>query len=163
MPSTERLALLGVLLGLGACGRPNPPVAAAPDPPTLCARHALSRDELSGILASPLVAEQAVPGDPQSCRYSTAGFPGITVSARAGAGRATLDAWRQGRVPLAATPVAGLGEGALWQESLRELIAEDHDLLCDVQIAGTAADLAVAPAALPERLAQVCRTLFSRL
>ena len=166
MRSIERRRVPGLLvLLLAGCTKLSTPPDAAPSrsPPTLCAQQALSREELSGILTSPLIADQAVPGDPQSCRYLTQGFPSITLSARPGAGRATLEAWTQGRVPLAATPVAGLGEGALWQESLHELIAQDHDLLCDVQVTGTTADLVPPAAALPARLAQLCRMLFSRL
>ena len=77
-----------------------------------------------------------VAGDAQSCDAETDGAVLVHVSVRPRAGLATLRSWTGGRMPLRAESVAGIGDSAVWQSELREMIAEQNDVLCDVSVTG---------------------------
>jgi hypothetical protein len=126
-----------------------------------CEAPMLKASDLSGILTAPIVRASPVPGDAQSCEFFTASFPAITVSLRAGLGRSSLDAWASGRMPLHAEPLAGVGDQAVWQESLHEVIARKEDLLCDIQVRGGGGDIALAADALPRAVGALCNRIFA--
>jgi hypothetical protein len=164
----KRLAILsaGPLLGtvLCACSRQGPatqPTAARSIPPTVCARDLLAKDELSALLKAPITGQQAIAGDPQSCEYATAGFSAITISVRPGLGGTTVDAWATGKMPLEVRAVPNIGDRAVWQDTLHELIAQQHNLLCDIQVRGSGQEIAVAADALPEAVGKLCTKIFT--
>jgi hypothetical protein len=99
-----------------------------------CDRHILTAADVTGILNAPITETKAIPGDPQSCKFATAGFTSITVTVRPGAGNTTVDTWLAGRMPLTAVPLAGVGERAAWVTDLTEVVATKANLLCDIQV-----------------------------
>lgn len=125
---TAALPALSLVLVLASCDAPRP-VA------TVC-RHriGIGADDVSAALRIGSSVERPVPGDAQTCQFVTPGPATVDVSVRPGMGRVTVASWTTGRMPLAAVAVAGVGDHAVWQAQLRELIAEENDLLCDVTV-----------------------------
>ena len=157
-------ASLLVFTALIACNRQQPPAkpAAAPSAaPTVCARDLLPKDELSVLLKAPITGQKPIAGDPQSCEYTTDGFSGITISIRPGLGGTTVDAWATGKMPLEVRAVPNVGDKAVWQDTLHELIAQQHNLLCDIQVRGGALDIGVAGDTLPEATGKLCKRIFA--
>jgi hypothetical protein len=128
---------------------------------SVCDRHILKIEDVGGILSSPITETQPLPGDAQSCEFITATFPAIIVSLRPGLGRTTLDAWATGKMPLQSTPLPGVGDGAVWVETLHEAVAQKNALLCDIQVKGGGSDLAVNSNALPVAVGALCNKIFA--
>ena len=126
-----------------------------------CDRHILKLEDVAGILSAPITGTKPLPGDAQSCEFSTASFPAITVSVRPGLGRTTVEAWATGKMPLTTSPLSGVGDAAVWQDSLHEVIAQKNALLCDIQVRGGGSDLAVNSNALPAALGALCNKIFA--
>jgi hypothetical protein len=133
--------------------------AAAPASP--CETLVLKADDLGGLLQAPITHATALAGDGQSCAFLTTGFSAITVSVRPGLGRASLDAWLTGKMSLAVAPLPDVGDAAVWQDTLHEVIARKNDLLCDIQLRGASDDIAIAGEALPRALGALCNRVFA--
>ena len=143
-PMTNRcLMALGVLsIAVAACAQGDSQAAAAGGraaalkPPSGMPAIATSSTaaNVTGILNAPITETKTLPGDPQSCKFGTAGFTSITVTVRPGAGNTTVDTWLAGRMPLTAVPLAGVGERAAWVTDLTEVVATKANLLCDIQV-----------------------------
>lgn len=158
------------LIALCACSRspdmtprapPSPLIASTAVLDSPCVRSALGREALASLLNVPIVDAQPVPGDSQSCAYLTGGFPSITVSVKSGIGQSTLEAWTHGKMPFEVHPLTGVGDAALWQASLHELIARKGDLLCDVQIRAGPNDFALGVDQMPAAAAKACNQIFA--
>jgi len=152
----------------GCSGSSGPPAssaiqagAAADRSPAGCGAPPLTIPQVTGILVAPITGIKPVSGDAQSCEYSTGGFPAIIVSVRPGLGKSSVDSWNEGRMPLKAEPLPGVGDAASWQPSLREVIAQKHNLLCDIQVRGGATDLVVSLESLPAALGALCNRIFA--
>jgi hypothetical protein len=152
----------------GCSGSAGPPAshdthagAAAEASPGGCGTPPLSIPQVAGILVAPITGIRPVAGDAQSCEYSTGGFPAIIVSVRPGLGKSSVDSWNEGRMPLKGEPLPGVGDAASWQPSLREVIAQKHNVLCDIQVRGGATDLVVSVNALPATLGALCNRIFA--
>ncbi|MEP6549130.1 MAG: hypothetical protein ABJD53_16855 [Gammaproteobacteria bacterium] len=145
-------ALNGMTAGIHAA------VRAAAEP---ACEYVLKIEDVAGLLNAPITATRRVSGDAQSCEFLTAGFPAITVSVRPGLGQSTVEAWTSGKMPLKVSPLTGIGDAAVWQESLHELIAEKNGLLCDIQVRGSADDLALGTQTLPDALGALCNKIFA--
>lgn len=157
-------ASLLLFTALIACNRQDPaakPGAARSAAPSVCARDLLPKDELSALLKAPIIGQKAIAGDPQSCEYTTAGFSGITISIRPGLGGTTVDAWATGKMPLQVQAVPNVGDKAVWQVTLHELIAQQHNLLCDIQVRGGAEEIGVAADTLPQATGKLCTRIFA--
>jgi hypothetical protein len=126
-----------------------------------CEALVLKAADLAGLLQAPITHATDLAGDGQSCAFLTTGFAAITVSVRPGLGRASLDAWVAGKMSLAVTPLPGVGDAAVWQDTLHEIIARKSDLLCDIQLRGVSEDIAVAADALPGALGALCNRIFA--
>jgi len=166
MNSWARLSglLLSACATLASCSKQSgaglaPASAAAPVSP--CETLALKAADLGGLLQAPITHATDLAGDGQSCAFLTTGFSAITVSVRPGLGRASLDAWSAGKMSLAVTPLPGVGDAAVWQDTLHEIIARKSDLLCDIQLRGASDDIAVAADALPGALGALCNRIFA--
>jgi len=125
-------------------------------------KTAFERSEalVAGILSAPITQVNSLPGDTQSCEFATRSFPAIVISVRPGVGRTTLDAWKTGKMPLASSPLAGIGDAAVWQETLHELVAQKNAVLCDIQVRGAGADLVMNADALPAAVGALCNKIF---
>jgi hypothetical protein len=155
------VALVAACSSVAGCSKG--PSAAAPvvAPISPCETLVLKAADLGGILHAPITGATALAGDGQSCAFLTTGFSAITVSVRPGLGKASLDAWSRGKMPLPVRPLNGVGDGAVWQDTLHEVIAQKNDLLCDIQVRGDGDDIAVAADALPEKLGALCSRIFA--
>jgi hypothetical protein len=130
-------------------------------PPDACEAQPLAGKDVAGILMAPITGAKTVSGDSQSCEYSTGSFPAIIVSVRPGLGKSRVDSWIAGRMPLKANPLPGVGDAAVWQPSLHELIAQKGDLLCDVHVRGGITDIALSADALASALGALCNRIFA--
>jgi hypothetical protein len=135
--------------------------SAGSTPSAVCGTQSVRSEDLAGILVAAITSTKPVSGDSQSCEYSTSSFPAIIVSVRPGLGKSTVESWIAGRMPLKAVPLTGIGDAAAWQDSLHEVIAQKHDILCDVQVRGGATDIALAVDALPAALGALCNRIFA--
>ena len=163
MNSTAQLSLLLFAACLSTAGCSKAPRAAAPPsaPVSACETLVLKAADLGGLLHAPITHATALAGDGQSCAFLTTGFSAITVSVRPGLGKASLDAWSAGKMPLPVRPLNGVGDAAVWQDTLHEVIAQKNDLLCDIQVRGGNEDIAMAADALPEKLGALCNRIFA--
>lgn len=169
MPQVQVVALLCAIAVLAGCSRTQAPAPrqtkGAGDTPavaaSVCDRHLLKADDVAGILSAPVTGTQPLAGDAQSCEFITATFPAIIVSVRPGLGRTTVDAWAAGKMPLHSVPLAGVGEGAVWVETLHEVIAQKNALLCDIQLRGGGSDLALNSKELPDVIGALCNKVFA--
>jgi hypothetical protein len=126
-----------------------------------CETRAVRADDVAGILVAPIMAGKAVSGDEQSCEFLTTGFAAITVSVRPGVGRATVDSWLTGKMPVKVIPLEGVGDAAVWQETLHELVAQKQGVLCDIQVRGGAEDIALTIQTLPQAVGALCNKIFA--
>jgi hypothetical protein len=97
-----------------------------------CGGH-LSQADVQPLLGGPITSVKPAPSDPDSCVFSTAGFSSITVTVRSTGGKQTLESWRKGPV----TPVPGVGDDAVWEAAIQELVASKGDTLCTVTAMGS--------------------------
>jgi hypothetical protein len=157
------LLLLAACVSIAGCTKqPGPSAASAtPGPLAACEALILKASDVAPLLSAPITRATSLAGDGQSCAFLTTGFSSVTVSVRPGLGRASLDAWSNGRMPLAASPFPGVGDAAVWQDTLNEMIAQKNDLLCDIQLRGSGDDIAVRTEALPNELGALCNRIFA--
>jgi hypothetical protein len=128
---------------------------------TPCDRRLIIADDLAGILNSPITGTENIAGDPQSCSFKTSSFPAVEVSLRPTNGRITVETWNAGKMPLAATPLAGVGDHAAWVPSLNEVDAEKDDVLCVIGAPAPSDHYRGAPAELKQRLGALCNKIFA--
>jgi hypothetical protein len=135
--------------------------AAAASARTPCDRQLIAAADLAGILNSPITGTKNIAGDPQSCSFTTSSFPAVEISLRPTNGRITVETWSSGKMPLAATPLAGVGDHAAWVASLNEVDAEKDDVLCVVRAPVPSDHYRAAPAELEQRLGALCNKIFA--
>ena len=126
-----------------------------------CDRGLLTAGDVASALGERIDGNAPVSGDPESCTFAASGGASITVTVRRGLGRVTVDSWRRGRMPAPAVPMQGIGDEAVWVAALREVIAERHDLLCDIQASGPLHEVGAVAAPEPDRLGTLCRRIFA--
>lgn len=123
-----------------------------------CDRQLLTPTDVGDLLGAPIAAMQPLAGDPQSCQLKTASVGSLTVSIRPGLGNVTVQTWLDGKMPVSATPLAGVGDKAAWVSDLTEVVATKADMLCDIQTDG-----AVGPKpAVKAKVSALCNTIFGR-
>lgn len=151
-----RLVLLTCALAtLPACARSGAAVP-RPLPPTVCDRGIVTAADLAGLIAGP-VTSKTLEGDPQSCQLSGSAFASLTISVRPGLGDVTVRTWAENRMPAAARPVPGVGDRAVWQDTLHELIATKNNMLCDIGASGANGS----SAEIQQRLGALCQKVFA--
>jgi hypothetical protein len=122
-------------------------------------RKVVTSGDAAEILGQPVTSEKALPGDAQSCVFTTADFTTLTISVRPGLGRATVDTWAAGKMPMPVTDVSGVGELAVWQSTLKEINAEKNNLLCDIGVVSPSHSAG----ATPEKLGALCNKIFAAM
>ncbi len=174
MSRTSILVLAAAcLIAGGGCSAGSRKAAAAAGRPTAgraqantgnaCDRKLLTTADVAGILTAPIVGMKPVPGDPQTCQFNTASFPSVNVTLRPGLGKTTVNAWKSGRMPVAAAPLAGVGDEAAWVNPLHEVVAEKNDLLCDVQVSGAGGDFSGSVADQQQKIGALCNKIFASI
>lgn len=142
--------------------------ASAPTVPTAstssrnaCDAKLITPEDVSGIFSVPITGEQPIPGDAQTCKFK-AGASSIQISVRPGLGHASVQEWVDGKVPVTASPLAGVGDRAMWQPDMHEVIAEKNNLLCDIKamdLGGVLKD--PSPAAMQKKIGALCNKIFA--
>jgi hypothetical protein len=132
------------------------PASAPPGNP--CDRKLVGQADLAGITTSPVVKVEALEGDPQSCVFSTS-LGTVTVTVRPGLGNVSVSGWEKGQMNVPATPMPGVGDRAVWQDTMNEVIATKQDVLCDISVMGPPG---TAAAGAKQKLGDLCNTIFSR-
>lgn len=156
-----RFPLLAACLSMIGCAKAPPAAPPAVAPASACETLVLKPADVGAFLHAPITHATALAGDGQSCAFLTTGFSAITVSVRPGLGKASLEAWSAGKMPLPVRPLNGVGDAAVWQDTLHEVIAQKNDVLCDIQIRGGNEDIAVPADTLPEKLGALCNRIFA--
>ncbi|MGH9409989.1 MAG: hypothetical protein ACRD1V_11105 [Vicinamibacterales bacterium] len=145
--------------GSGGSRQPAATTSASGSAGNPCDRKLVGKDDVAGIVTSPITTVEPLQGDPQTCEFKTAGFNGVRVTVRPGLGDGSVHAWETGGMNLSVTPLAGVGDRAVWQDMLREVIATKHNVLCDVSVTGGPGGAAKDA---QKRLGDLCNTIFSR-
>jgi len=123
-----------------ASARNAPATAAAAPAGSACDRKLLAAEDVVGILGAAPTVTKNIPGDPQSCKFETSGFPSLTVSVRPGHGVAAVGMYTSGKMTEfeASKPLSGVGTEAVRSLSLNRVIARKDDLLCEITGPGLA-------------------------
>lgn len=124
-----------------------------------CERKLVTQTDVAGIMASAVVKMEALEGDHQSCVFSNGLGGTITVMVRPGLGDVSVTAWEKGQMNVPATPMTGVGDRAVWQDIMNEVIATKNNVLCDISVMGPPG---TAAAGAKTRLGNLCNTIFSR-
>jgi hypothetical protein len=158
-----------LLLVFGACSKPASNTGAAASQGATnaastpagnaCDRKLVTSADAAEILGEPVASGKTLPGDAQSCVFSTADFTTLTISLRPGLGRATVDTWAAGKMPMPVTALSGIGERAVWQSTLKEINAEKNNLLCDIGVVGDDHSAVATPA----KLGALCNKIFAAM
>jgi hypothetical protein len=127
---------------------------ALPTGGSACERHLVGQADVQPLLTGPITSVKPLPSDAESCMFSTAGFSSITITLRPGDGKETLAMWHKGPV----TPLPGVGDDAVWEADLKEVVATRGDTLCTVTAMGPEVTPATA-----ETEGALCNTIFARL
>jgi len=168
---------VAVLIGtLPACSQSTPGTATAatgkPSAATpkisgnVCDLKLLSAADLVGVLDQPVNGTKSLPGDAQTCIFTSGtepGAPQLSVSLRAGLGRATIASFTSGHMDEYSKwqTLAGVGDGAVWLPQLHEVQAQQDDVLCNVHPDVASAALGHPP--VQQKLGALCNTIFTRL
>lgn len=126
-----------------------------------CDLGLLTDGDVASLLDERIDGHTPVSGDRESCTFAATGGRSITVTLRRGLGRVTVDSWRRGRMPAPAVPMPGVGDEAVWVGALREVLAERHDLLCDIQASGPLHEVGAVAGPEQDRLGALCRRIFA--
>ena len=130
---TRLLMLALACAGLAACSKgggnaaganaasPGQATASAAGPTAnACDRHVIANADVQPLLSEPISSEESLKGDEAaSCVFKTAGFSTVTVMVRPSMGSMTLSAWKKGQMNLDVTPLPGVGDEAVWQDTLK--------------------------------------------
>jgi hypothetical protein len=159
-----RLPALAILsLTLAACSKgtlQTPGGAAASSQVATgnaCDRKLLAAADVADLLGAPVTETKTIPGDAQSCEFGTAGFNSVSVTIRPGLGDMTVQTWLDGKMPVSASPLSGVGDRAAWVVDLSEVVATKANVLCDIQFRGGGARNAAQQAA----IGALCNKIFA--
>jgi len=97
-----------------------------------CDRHLVSEADVQPLLAGPITSVKPLGSDADSCMFATAGFSSISITLRPTGGKETLASWHKGPV----TPLPGVGDDAVFEPDLKEVVASRGDALCTVTAMG---------------------------
>src|SRR6201999_1003812 len=113
--------------GASSSATASTPVAATPASApvgTACDRKLIVAADIAPLLSEPISGQKTLEGDPQTCVFDTAGYSSVKVSLRPGLGHVTIDQILSGGTNQTVTKLAGVGERAVWDPTLKEVDAE---------------------------------------
>lgn len=162
---TNRCVLVAAVLSiaLAACSKSashtTASAAASSQAPAgnACDRKLLTAADVTDLLGAPVTDTKTIPGDAQSCVFGTGGFNSVSVTMRPGLGDVTVKTWVDGKMPVSAAPMSGVGDRAAWVAELSEVVATKANLLCDIQFRGGGTRSAAQQAA----IGALCNKIFA--
>jgi hypothetical protein len=155
-----RLGIAILIAAAVACSKASSQqqTAAANVTGNACDRKLLTLADIGDLLGSPATTMEPLRGDPQTCQFKAAGAAYLTVSLRPTLGDVTVQTWLDGKMPIKATPLSGVGDKAAWVSDLTEVVATKANLLCDIQVNGASGDKTVVQA----KTGALCNTIYQR-
>jgi len=136
--STALIAVVvAALAAQCSCSDRTPDAAASLD---VCSGRLLDSHDVNGILRAPVTRMERGPADARTCVFRTATPAHIELAVRPSGGSMAVDRWIKGAMPLEAAPLNGVGDRAVWQRDLHEVVAERNDVLCDITVVGETSD-----------------------
>jgi hypothetical protein len=138
----------------------QPTVSSTAAPGNACERKLITAEDVAALFTVPITTSKNIPGDPQSCEFSTAGFSSVTISVRPGHGMAAVGMYTSGKMDEfeKSAPLTGVGDAAVRSLQLNRIVARKGDLLCEVTgpgVARSAEDPAV------RTLVTLCNKIFA--
>ena len=99
-----------------------------------CERKLISAQDVAGLFNEPIAGSRNIPGDPQSCEFTTSGYSSLTISVRPGHGVAAVGMYTSGKMDEyeKSVPLTGVGDAAVRSLLLNRIVARKGDLLCEV-------------------------------
>jgi hypothetical protein len=143
---TLPLALLAVL-SVAACSKSASNTAVAHTSTTTtvsapagtaCDRKLITTADVAPLFSEPISGEKTIPGDAQSCEFDTVNFSSVQIAVRPGVGDQTVAVVKSGKTNQTVTPLAGVGDTAVWDPELKEVDATKGNLLCVIGVEGPA-------------------------
>jgi len=103
-------------------------------PGNACDRKLITAQDVASLFNEPIAGSKNIPGDPQSCEFSTAGFSSLTISVRPGHGMAAVGTYTSGKMDEfeKSAPLTGVGDAAVRSLLLNRIVARKDDLLCEI-------------------------------
>ncbi|MGH7523334.1 MAG: hypothetical protein ACREK8_03420 [Gemmatimonadales bacterium] len=136
---------------------------AAPAGGNACERKLVVSADMAAIVTRPITSIHSIPGDPASCVFNTAAYASVIVALRAGVGATTVDSWINGKMPVPAVRLIGVGDKAVWVDGLHEVIAEKSGTLCDIQVMGSVGDYVGSATDQQRAIGALCNHIFAAL
>ena len=177
MTRLQTVTLVAAVLTLAACSKPannsgnaassgstptsssqaaGPTTTASSATGNACDRKLIGEADVAPLLSEPISGVETLSGDAQTCEFKTAGFSSVHVSLRPGLGHATLDQIISGGTNQTVTPLAGVGDRAVWDANLKQISAEKDGTLCEIGAIGPATKPATA-----EKVGALCSKIFA--
>jgi len=105
-----------------------------------CERKLITAQDVAALFTVPVTTSKTIPGDPQSCEFSAAGFSSVTISVRPGHGMAAVGMYTSGKMGEfeQSAPLTGVGDAAVRSLLLNRIVARKGDLLCEITGPGSA-------------------------
>jgi hypothetical protein len=122
-----------------------------------CNGQIITKAEAAEVLGAPISEIAPTVGDAQSCEFKATESLRLTVSVRPGFGDATVKAWRDGKMSVPATPLAHVGDQAVWVGDLHKVYATKNNLLCGISATGISGSVADAP----QKIGAMCEKVFA--
>lgn len=122
-----------------------------------CDRKLLTAADVTDLLGAPVTESKTIPGDAQTCVFGTSGFNSASVTIRPGVGDMTVKTWLDGKMPVSAVPLSGVGDRAAWVADLSEVVSTKANVLCDIQFRGGGTRNAAQQAA----IGALCNKIFA--
>jgi hypothetical protein len=128
-------------------------------PGNACERKLITPEDAAGILTAPVTGTKNIPGDPQSCKFDTAGYASLTVSVRPGHGKAAVGMYTSGKMDEfdKSAPLSGVGDEAVRSLGLQRVTARKDNLLCEI----TGPGLTRPDDPMPQKLGALCNKIFA--
>ncbi len=136
---------------------PSPIIlAASPASPNACDEKLITQADVAPLFSEAIASEKTIPGDPQSCEFDTVGFSSVQIALRPGVGKMSIAEIASGGTNQTVTPLAGVGDNAVYDPLLKEVDAEKNDLLCTIGAAGPATGPTTA-----DKIGALCNKIFA--
>ncbi len=155
------LALLTLTLAIAGCSQPAPtPAQSTAGAPAavasasgVAACNGVDPADVQPLLSAAITSAKANAGDANVCVFSTDGYSSISVTVRPSGGQDTLKTWHKGP----AQPLPGVGDDAVFEPDLKEVVAAHGDTLCTVTAMGGQSSGATA-----QTEGALCAKIFAR-
>ena len=121
-----------------------------------CDRKLIVQADVAPLFDEPISGEKTIPGDAQSCEFDTTNFSSVQIAIRPGLGDVSVAEVKSGKTNQTVTPLAGVGDTAVWDPLLKEVDATKHGVLCEISATGPASKNATS-----DKVGALCNKIFA--